>query len=557
MSITFVQDIEGYLKEKYPLNKIQNTVNTATVLKQLFETDKKNTLGGLGNFIAVRVGLGGGVAFIAEGAQTAGGAPMSYIRLNIGGATINGSMEFTYQAEEYSTGDDAAFANVVDEQMQGLMENLALTFDRMYYTGGPTKGLTNTRDTSTATSGFFTTADATTCGFLAVDWNGEWDFLADYSLDVTDPATWCSVDCTRLDNQLPLSTKFAPGAPYGYWPTTDYSGNYVANGLIDLVASDGGTPTSGRLFIAAYNGSNVATSVNPGGGAITLPPKSVLIALGVLGGAGDGAGCTFTTEGVTGKEVLPGFMCAFRVDNNNYGNYTQPQTTVDGSLVNIASTYYSQPYGILHNLCDDTQFLSTGTRRSSSTQVQPDANATRFQSWAMSVATTGVQARTSLTREALTRGYDFTFSARGTQVDLLMTHGTQMSKYTSSLLTPTTSSSPVFLTNKPFEGMPDALAMKYKAKQTGESGFSFGNVNILVSQNCPWGLWFGISRSTWKVFTSKSGGQWLPNVNGGKIHALVGPAGRPRTAYQATWIDIYNCACIDCGSNTILGGMTI
>ena len=198
-----------------------------------------------------------------------------------------------------------------------------------------------------------------------------------------------------------------------------------------------------------------------------------------------------------------------------------------------------------------------GTRRSSSTQVQPDANATRFQSWAMSVATTGVQARTSLTREALTRGYDFTFSARGTQVDLLMTHGTQMSKYTSSLLTPTTSSSPVFLTNKPFEGMPDALAMKYKAKQTGESGFSFGNVNILVSQNCPWGLWFGISRSTWKVFTSKSGGQWLPNVNGGKIHALVGSAGRPRTAYQATWIDIYNCACIDCGSNTILGGMTI
>lgn len=550
MSTTYVANIEAYLKEKYPDKRIHNVVNTAVVLKDIIEQDKRNVLGGRDDYIPIRVGLEGNVAFIAEGGEVVGGAPGTYIRLRVGGATINGSIEFTYNAKEYSTGNESAFANVVDQQMEGMLERLALTFDRTYYTGGPTKGITNTYDTSSATTALatFANGDYAKFGFLPVAWNGEWDFLSNYSIVAANPGTWARVDCLRLDNALPVSTSFAPGAPYGYWPTADYNGTLVNNGLIDLVAHGGGTPTDAALFIAGYNMGSVNQTIN----GVVVPPKSVLIAVGVIGGAGDGVGCTFTTEGVTGKECLQGFGFAFRIDQNDFGGYTQP---VDVNGDTVASYFYMQPAGVLHNLCDDVQFIENGTRRSNATDPQPDSKNTRFQSWVLTVADTGAQARTALTRTALTKPYDYTFSARGTQIDCWITHGTQMSKYVASLVQPTNDTRTVV--NQKWEGTPDPLSFKYRQKQTGESGFSFGGVNILVSQNCPLGLWFGMKKDSWFVITTASGGEWLAGTVGNMLSLVIGSNGRPTTKYIGTWLEIYNAYCIDPASNVLLCGMTI
>lgn len=541
MTTTYVANIEAYLKEKYPQKRIQNVVNTAVVLKDIIEQDKRNVLGGRDDYVPIRVGLEGGVAFIAEGGEVVGGQPGTYIRLRVGGATINGSIEFTYNVKEYSTGNESAFASVVDQQMEGMLEKLALTFDRMYYTGGPTKGISNTRDTSTATSASatFGAGAYTKFGFLAMNWNGEWDFLARYSIVPGTPSTWARVDCLRLDNALPVSTEFAPGAPYGYWPTANYDGTAVDNGLIDL----GNTATEAALFIAGYNMGSTSQTIN----GVTVPPKSVLIAIGA-----DAAGATFTTEGTTGKETLPGFAFAFRIDQNNFMGYTQP---VDGSGNTVASYFYMQPAGVLHNLCDDVQFIENGTRRSAATDPQPDSRNTRFQSWALTVSHTGVQARTDLTREVLTSTYDYTFASRGTQVDCWFAHPTQLSKYVGALVQPTSDTRTVV--NQKWEGTPDPLSFKYRQKNTGESGFSFGGVNILVSQNTPYGLWFGMKKDTWHVITTASGGEWLAGTVGNMLSLVIGPNGRPTTKYIGTWLEIYNCYCIDPASNVLLCGMTI
>lgn len=534
MTTSYIADLVTVLKNKYQ-GTINELSNYECSMLDLFEESDQILMGGASGVtsslvITFRTQGNKSATVLAEGAGVAAARKIYYAKFNIGGATLNGTCQFTYQASEAAPGDkDLAWMKEADEQTSNLMKEIALRKDIWLYTGGEVKGLLNERKNSSATAGADTNEAAVSPAFV-LEYAGSVEPFAGVVL--ADETTWVRVQIARLGNYIPTA-QFAtmPGLPY------EFSYASAANGMIE------GTSVGLNLFVG-----NVATDANGG----------YLLSVFLVD---ENNGVKLDLLGTTGKETIPGYAFALAIAPDvglyaggawvvKYGNTAYPDGTDPYVL------WQQEPNGALTNLFAPTVF---GCDRSSGTVYPiPDAKFTRLQPFAFTLSKVAPQARTALTTTNVKQRFqdmlNIIQTATGEAPDMLVTNIFQKSQYL-SVTTPTAT----FLVNPEFNKTPGDPAVKHKTGKMWNGTtdqYAFAGIRIGTSKNCPDGMWFFWKKSSMKWTKTKAGGEWLTQGNGSILFNPINPStGLPLTQYAATWIEIFNTYCQHPQYNGAMVGM--
>jgi hypothetical protein len=122
-----------------------------------------------------------------------------------------------------------------------------------------------------------------------------------------------------------------------------------------------------------------------------------------------------------------------------------------------------------------------------------------------------------------------------------LTKTTQRSEY-AGLLQDTNNSgqTTVYNLNGPNKNnMPQDPAVQFggMGSMNKTTDFSSYGVPIQFSVNVPEGLWFLLQKESWQFMTTQSGGDWVPNSNGGPLHMKTDTStGLVKTSYYSTWL---------------------
>ena len=535
MSATFLSDLTDVLKNKYQ-GQINETTNYNTSMLDLFEESDKILMGGaagLTNSLVVTFRTRGNksATTLAQGAGVAQAQKIYYAKYNIGGATINGTCQFTLQASEAAPGDkDLAWMKEADEQTQNLQKEIAKRKDIWLYTGGEVRGLINTRAASDPTAGSDPGVPGISPAFT-VEYAGSTELFD--SIDPADPTTFIRVNVSRLGNYIPSANFYAqPGLPY------EFSYASVANGMI------GGTPTGDvNIFVGGVGRNATGT---------TLDLYVVNQADGVY----------LTLEGTTGKETVPGYAFGLSLAPD-VGAYSD-SGTYNPSFGNPAYASGTDPYvlwqqeanGALTNLFAPVIF---GQDRSSGNVFPiPADKKTPLQSFAFTLSKAGSQARTVLTKDNVQQRFqdmvNIIQAASGEIPTMLVTNIYQKTQFL-NVTTPTST----FLMNDSFGKAKGDPALKTRTGKMWDGTmdqFAFAGIRIGTSINCPDGLWYFWSKPSMKWTKTKSGGEWLTQGNGSILFNPIDPTtGLPLTQYAASWVEIYNTYCEQPHQNGVIVGM--